>query len=443
MIVTRASILLVALGSWLTGASQLVANISFPVTIVDPGNTYATYHKDVIAAVQGAGAAWDLVLEEPRDVSIEVQVNLGLNIATATGGSATSVFVSNDGVRNVWEQGAAAEVRSGIDPNGVEPDVIFDIGANYLTDELWFDPEPIERSVPVPLSRTDAVSVFIHEFGHAFAFNGWINWATGERPEGFHSTFDALTTSPVSSYRFNGERSKHLYREPIPLTSGNIYHFANGEGEPGHDLVLDVMNGVASLRGTRGGISGYMLAVAEDIGLPIGVDWECFSRLAFKQWGSVKILVPDENDDGDASTNFQEFVQGTDPLDPSSVHPPTFSLTREDLGFRATINFPLIRSLRNIEIQPESSLNLEGSFIPQGSAFRPESADSPIQFADYTAHQLNDPTWFVRVRAKTVVSTAEQEDTPAPRSVRRKVTPIITGPPPVRRECLHCLRNAR
>lgn len=67
---TQIPLLFITLGIWLTGNSRLSATIRFPVTIVDPGNNYAAYHNDVIAALQGAGAAWDLILEESGNVSI-------------------------------------------------------------------------------------------------------------------------------------------------------------------------------------------------------------------------------------------------------------------------------------------------------------------------------------------------------------------------------------
>lgn len=415
------------------------ATISFPVTIIDPNNAYLSYHDDLRAAIQGAGAAWAEHLEEEGNISLEVQVTLGLDISTAAGSSGTSVFVRNDGVRDIWEQGAAAEVRTGIDPNGSEPDIEFDVGANYLTNELWFDPAPLTRTASVPGNKTDAVSVFIHEFGHAFAFNGWINWATGERPATYQSTFDELTTSAIESYRFNGPRSNHLYGSAIPLTTGNIYHFANRAGQPGHDLILDVMNGVVSLRGVRDEVSGYALAIAEDINVPIGVTWDHFSNLAFKQSSSIKTLSPHLDEDGDLASNFTEFVYGTDPFSRDSVNLPAYTFSKNQSGVEATMIFPLIRSVRGVAIQPETSVTLNGPFSPQGSPFLPQDANAALQLATFTSGQLNDPKWFSRINAAS---------SPAARSnelIQNEKAPqkLITGPKPIRRECLHCLREHR
>ena len=424
---------------WLASAIPSAATISFPVTIIDPDNTYLSYHDDLRAAIQGAGAAWAEHLEESENITLEVQVNLGLNISTAAGSSGTSVFVHNDGVRDIWEQGAAAEVRTGIDPNGSEPDIEFDVGANYLTNELWFDPAPLLRTATVPGNKTDAVSVFIHEFGHAFAFNGWINWATGERPATYQSTFDELTTSAIESYRFNGPRSTHLYGDAIPLTTGNIYHLANRAGQPGHDLILDVMNGVVSLRGVRDEVSGYALAIAEDINVPIGVTWDHFSKIPFKQSSAIKTLSPHLDEDGDLASNYSEFVYGTDPFSRDSVSLPAYTFSEDQSGVEATMNFPLIRSVRGISIQPETSVTLNGPFSPQGSPFLPQDANAALQLATFTSGQLNDPKWFARINVAS---------SPAARSnelIQNEKAPqkLITGPKPIRRECLHCLREHR
>ena len=54
---------------------------------------------------------------------------------------------------------------------------------------------PTRQSAAVPANRTDARSVFLHEFGHAFAFNGWRDGQTGALPGSYQSTFDCLVTT--------------------------------------------------------------------------------------------------------------------------------------------------------------------------------------------------------------------------------------------------------
>jgi len=54
------------------------------------------------------------------------------------------------------------------------PDGFITIGPDYLANELWFDPNPLARLIPVPSNKTDAGSVFIHEMGHILGFNGFV-----------------------------------------------------------------------------------------------------------------------------------------------------------------------------------------------------------------------------------------------------------------------------
>ena len=66
----------------------------------------------------------------------------------------------------MFEQGAASEVLTGLDPNGAATDATIRIGTGYLTNELWFDPNAFARTAPVPSNKIDAESAFLHEMGH-------------------------------------------------------------------------------------------------------------------------------------------------------------------------------------------------------------------------------------------------------------------------------------
>jgi hypothetical protein len=177
--------------------------------------------------------------------------------------------VRNNGTIDIFEQGAAGELRTGIDPNGDTPDIEFTFGTNYLQNSLWFDPDPVARTAPVPSNRTDAVTVFLHEFGHAFAFNGFRNGTTGELPGAFGSTMDELTNFDGTEFTFFGEAAQTLYGNPVPLTFGNIFHLGNELPRPGSDLIPDLMNGVSFLEGTRYDISPLDIAMVADMGVAV------------------------------------------------------------------------------------------------------------------------------------------------------------------------------
>jgi hypothetical protein len=177
--------------------------------------------------------------------------------------------VQNNGNYNVFEQGAAAEIRTGMDPNGSSPDIAIVFNPEYLTDELWFDPDPHARTAAVPIDRIDAVSVFLHEFGHAFAFNGWRDLVAGTLPGDYESTFDEQTIFDGTNFFFVGSQASALHGAPVPLTYANIFHVGNNPPRPGNDLVPDLMNGVFYYRGSRYTISQLDVAILADAGVPV------------------------------------------------------------------------------------------------------------------------------------------------------------------------------
>lgn len=250
------------------------ANVGFNVSFGDPAGTWSPYYSQIQAQVVAAGQEWMGLLGQPSfNTTLDVRINFGA-IATANGGSASSAYVGTVAGIDLYEASAAAKLRDGTDVNGAQPDIIFTIGTNgYLQNELWFDPTPSNLlDDTVPGTRTDARTVFLHEFGHALGFNGWRGWATGVLPGNYQSTFDQYVTGGGSGITptFNGPQAVALYGGPVPLTSGNLFHLGNasGSGRPGADLVPDLMNGVVFYRGTRYQVSALDLAILRDVGVP-------------------------------------------------------------------------------------------------------------------------------------------------------------------------------
>jgi hypothetical protein len=264
----RGLIATVAAMAVLCGASSgASAGIVYNVTFDDPSGTFAPYYDQLRSHTLAAGARWGSLL--CGSANLDVVIRFDATIPTANGRSATTSFVRNNGVIDIFEQGAAGELRTGIDPNGADPDIEFTFGSNYLQNELWFDPDPVARTAAVPTDRTDAVSILLHEFGHAFAFNGWQDWTTGALPGAYGSTFDERTISDGTNFFFDGPLAQGVYGGPVPLTFGNIFHLGNMSPRPGSDLIPDLMNGVVFDRGTRYDVSALDLAMFADMGLAI------------------------------------------------------------------------------------------------------------------------------------------------------------------------------
>ena len=293
------------------------AQVTFPVAFDAEAMAELTVGERVNLAshLQAAGAQWAAVLDLDGPRSIEIIVVID-NVAPRSGGaSVTTGFVGVFGGRNTYEQGAAAELRTGIDPNGAEPDVRISFNTTYLREELWFDPEPLARVAVVDINRTDAMSVALHELGHALAYNGWAN-GEGTPPQLFWSTFDRWMVSTGSPALFDGPEVARTWGSRPELTSGNIHHWANfpsserGEiprqvelqwrdgkpipshacaglksldaplsmrlaqarGEPVPGLIGELMNGVVFYRGIRYEISPLDVAALSDSGLPAITD---------------------------------------------------------------------------------------------------------------------------------------------------------------------------
>ena len=248
------------------------ANVRIQVVFDDPTASFAAYYTDIERVTVAAGQTWGAGFQSFIS-GVDLMVRVGFSdIATAAGRSLTAAYIGTgtDGI-DLYQQGAAHKLVSGLDVNGDAADIEINFGTGgYLQNELWFDPTPALRLALVPNDRTDAMSVLLHEFGHALGFNGWRDGSTGALPGNYQSTFDALvgagTGVPGTPLYFSGANSAALYGAPLPLTWDAYGHLGNLASRA--DLIPDLMNGVVFYRGTRYTISALDLAVMQDLGLP-------------------------------------------------------------------------------------------------------------------------------------------------------------------------------
>ncbi len=265
----------------------------------------AQERADIGSHLVAAGRLWAVALGITRPVTIDVRVGIA-PIATANGASVATAPVGVVAGRDTYEQGAAYELRTGVDVNGAQADAIVNIGLAYLRDELWFDPDPLARTAPVPADRTDAMSVFLHEWGHVLAYNGWSDPTSGAPPATYWSTFDRWM-QPGAPTLFAGPASSLSWGSAPDLTTGNNKHWGNADATtvavraappvawrdgapvpwkacellPSRDappsgdaalrgaggLIDELMNGVVFYRGTRYGLSALDRALLLDVGL--------------------------------------------------------------------------------------------------------------------------------------------------------------------------------
>ncbi|MBD2455573.1 calcium-binding protein [Nostoc sp. FACHB-87] len=241
--------------------------LHFNITFNDPSGKFSAYYSAIKSHILAAGSSWDKYITGNAD--LEIVVNFSNPNPTATGRSLTSSFVYKKGTLSVYEPGAVSEIRTGVDPNGATPDIEFNFNPDYLVNELWFDPKPVARTTAVPINKTDAVSLLLHEFGHVFGFNAWKDNFDGTLSGNYQSTFDEKIIFDGSNFFFVGKQATSVYGSPVPLTFGNITHVGNDGSRPGVNLVRDLMNGVKFYRGFRYSISSLNVAILKDVGVPI------------------------------------------------------------------------------------------------------------------------------------------------------------------------------
>jgi hypothetical protein len=299
------------------------ARVTWNVSWNDPGGAWDAYYADIERVVRAAGEEWGRLFDS--SASMEVQVSFSQELATSSGHSLATAFVDHnpDGF-DIYEMGAAAEINTGIDPNGAAPDVEITLGvnpgANYLTNKLWFDPDPGTRSAVIPAGRVDAMSVMMHELGHAIGYNGWTDPVTGQLPGNYASTFDQYVYQE-NGYAYFGGLFAHDANGGVDpaLTLGSPFHWGNAAPGPGADLATQVMNGVTLAAQTRYEISPLDVAVMNDIGMSMDVTPPAVVSSAFEYAAGQSVRV-----------RFDESVRGS--LDASD-----FTLVRTGPGAASVI----------------------------------------------------------------------------------------------------------
>ena len=237
--------------------------------------TYAQYLPLMKSNMIAAGEEWATHFVAARDVTITVQIDI-VDISTANGMSAASVEEEVVGSMSLYQMGATAEILTGVDPNGSDPDIEINFGITPLTGAdgypFWFEPDPTTRTSTMPSNSTDGYGTCLHELGHSFGFNGWRDWTTGKLPDpgNYESYYDYMSSTDGTDFFFDGTRAVANYGKKVPEPDGNISHIGNNvTPHPGFDLGDDLMRGTVTLLAHRYYIGDLDLAILADVGVPI------------------------------------------------------------------------------------------------------------------------------------------------------------------------------
>ncbi|BAT60608.1 hypothetical protein GJW-30_1_03156 [Variibacter gotjawalensis] len=239
--------------------------IAWNVTINDPTGQYAAYYTSIKNAIIEAGIMWDRYLNGQASLEVEVLITNLPSSAIASAGSVTSGFIGRSGGRDIIQPGAAYEINTGTDPNGSGFDISIEIDADALQTVLWFDPTPFDGVRPVPANRADAVSVMMHELGHALGFIGFHDPATGRLDSHVATPYDLAVRNHGGTLFFEGQKAQATYGSLVPLTAGSSFHYGNFSGA-GEDLSDDLMFAVIE-SGKAYSITRLDVAILADTGL--------------------------------------------------------------------------------------------------------------------------------------------------------------------------------
>ena len=99
------------------------ASINWNVSINDPGLAYQPYYAPIESNLSAALNEWSSHLVSNTPSSIEIEIGFSSSVNRSTGYSATSVYTNTLNGVNIYEQGVASEIRTGIDPNGATRDL--------------------------------------------------------------------------------------------------------------------------------------------------------------------------------------------------------------------------------------------------------------------------------------------------------------------------------
>ncbi len=227
-------------------------------TFEDPTGRFAAQADLMVKNAIAGFNLWAPALAESAG-SIEIRFHIVTGYADRGGGrSVVSVNTGSNGGVNYVDQGAAFELRTGIDPNGDAPDIEVFFDADYLAANYWINPL---TGALAPSNKNDLVQVIAHEIGHALGFNGFA--ADEAHANSFASRFDQLVVHQNGQAYFSGANAVALNGGLIPLTANNMFHVGHG----GDELASDLMNGTSFAFGSGYTISQLDIAMLSDMGM--------------------------------------------------------------------------------------------------------------------------------------------------------------------------------
>ncbi|MEN0076301.1 MAG: hypothetical protein AAGC69_18090, partial [Paracraurococcus sp.] len=232
---------------------------AYTVSVVDAAG--AADDAALQALVEAAAAQWSQYIHGFGSIDIQVTV---APTTRANAGPGGYVRTGTAGSLPLYEATAAAEIRTGQDANGSNPDIFINVDPAYLQ-KLSLNPSGSQLP-----NQIDGLGVMMHEIGHGLGIISFRSSVDGSFFLGAASTWDAAMAETGGWLFFSGSTARAVHAGPVPVTTlknGEQYsHIGNALHE---DVGQDLMNGITVDYGRRYSISDLDLAMLRDIGLPV------------------------------------------------------------------------------------------------------------------------------------------------------------------------------
>lgn len=275
-------------------------SLSYSVKIIDPEKLLTpSEHSLLLDNLDAAIKDWGRYIYGKTPLRIELRIASKTSGGRFDAASRKYVFLKKENELNVYEELAAYKLRTGLDPDPKLCDLYININLPFMREHYWLDPKPNERTIPVPIDKTDVVTALAHELGHTFGINGILNRNTGKIESHQNvSNFDLLIANATSGFpTFNGMMAKKQNGESVPLTfflkdslghkfsigetnyytsftrSQNLYHIGRYASEKESFQTLQSLMSGAWLyhnkEGLRIRVSELDAAILGDLGIPL------------------------------------------------------------------------------------------------------------------------------------------------------------------------------
>jgi len=119
--------------------SSPLLNVSFS----GDNGQLSTYYSSIANDLVTAAAKWEKLFVSGTAFTLSVDVNFD-NSPTANAASLFTTTLYNVGPLTVSRQGAVDAVLNGVHNPSGPYDAVVNIGTSYLTNDLWFDPDPMK-----------------------------------------------------------------------------------------------------------------------------------------------------------------------------------------------------------------------------------------------------------------------------------------------------------